>query len=63
MWGGQEDGIGESMLRQGLLGPVLSRVPPHTPLQNGVHTQQVSPPGLKEAGSPELWGLGFVLLQ
>ena len=43
MWGGREDGIGESTLRWGLLGPVLSRTPPHTPLQNGVHTQQVSP--------------------
>ena len=45
MWGGREDGIGESMLRRSLLGPILSRVPPHTPLQNGVHTQQVSPRG------------------
>ena len=44
-WGGREDGIGESTLRRGLLGPVLSRTPPHTPLQNGVHTQQVSPRG------------------
>ena len=44
-WGGREDGIGESTLRRGLLGPVLSRAPPHTPLQNRVHTQQVSPPG------------------
>ena len=43
--GGREDGIGESMLRQGLLGPALSRAPPHIPLQNGVHTQQVSPWG------------------
>ena len=45
MWGGREDGIGESMLRQGLLGPVLSKVPPHTTLQNVVHTQQLSPGG------------------
>ena len=57
-WGGREDGIGESMLRWGLLGPALSTPPCRTGC-----THSRSLPGLKEAESPELWGPGFVLLQ
>ena len=61
-WGGREDGIGESMLRRGLLGPSCRGTSPHPPCRTGC-THSRSLPGLKEAGSPELWGPGFVLLQ
>ena len=61
-WGGREDGIGESTLRRGLLGPSCPGHLPTPPAERGAHTAGLSP-GLKEAGMPELWGPGFVLLQ